>query len=115
MTAARSLLEAVCKHILDERNILYDDKADLPKLYSLVAQELNLAPSQHTEQIFRQILGSCQAVVEGIGALRNRLGDSHGRGKAGIKPAARHAELVVNLAGTMATFLVATWEAQEDK
>src|ERR1035437_6368529 len=47
----------------------YDDSADLPKLYTLTAKQLNLSPSQHTEQLFRQILGGCQTVVEGLGAL----------------------------------------------
>jgi hypothetical protein len=54
-------------------------------------------------------------VVEGLGALRNRLSDAHGKGTAGVKPAPRHAELAVNLAGTMATFLVATWEARRNQ
>jgi hypothetical protein len=31
---------------------------------------------------------------------------------AGVKPAPRHAELAVNLAGSMATFLIATWEGR---
>ena len=113
ITAARSLLESVSKYILDEAKVTYDDDADLPKLYTLVAKHLNLSPSQHTEQLFRQILGGCQTVVEGLGALRNRLSDAHGKGKAGIKPMPRHAELAVNLAGAMATFLLATWEARK--
>src|SRR5262249_51266757 len=112
ITAARTLLETVCKHVLDERQVTYDDHADLPKLYSLVAAELNLSPSQHVERVFKQILGGCHAVVEGLGALRNKLSDAHGRGKAGVKPAPRHAELAVNLAGTVATFILATWEAR---
>ncbi len=45
ITAARTLLETVCKHILDEERVEYDDKADLPKLYGLVAERVNLAPS----------------------------------------------------------------------
>src|SRR5215212_3294416 len=61
VTAARTLLEAVCKHILDEAGISYDDGADLPKLYSLTAQQLNLAPSQYSEKVFKQILGGCQS------------------------------------------------------
>ncbi len=68
--------------------------------------------SQHTERVFKQILGGCQAVIEGLGSLRNRLSDAHGKGKAGVKPAPCHAELAVNLAGAMATFLIATWEAR---
>lgn len=114
ITLARTLLEAVCKHILDNLREEYDDKADLPKLYGLVASKLNLSPSQHTEQIFRQILGGCHSVVEGLGALRSKLGDAHAHGKRGVKPASRHAELAVNLAGTAATFLVATWEARKE-
>ncbi len=113
ITAARTLLEAVCKHILDERGTAYDEKADLPKLYREVAMQLHLSPSQHSEDVFKRILGGCQTIVEGLGSLRNRLSDAHGRGKVGVKPGARHAELAVNLAGTMATFLIATWEAQK--
>ena len=114
ITAARTLLEAVCKHILDEQSVEYADADDLPKLYKTTANSLNLSPSQHTEQVFRQILGGCHAVVEGLGALRNRHSDAHGKGKRGVRPAPRHAELAVNLAGTMATFLIATWEAASD-
>ena len=113
ITTARTLLESVCKHILDETSTPYQDTEDLPKLYSLVASQLNLSPRQHAEQVFKQILGSCQSVVEGLGALRNRLSDAHGKGKSGIRPAPRHAELAVNLAGTMAVFLLETWEAKK--
>src|SRR3546814_15117838 len=60
-----------------------------------------------------QILGNCQSVVESLGALRNKLGDAHSGGPKRARPAARHAELAVNLAGSMATFLVATWEARK--
>jgi hypothetical protein len=111
ITAARTLLEATCKHILDEAKVTYDPKVDLPKLYALVGDRLNLSPSQHVEKIFKQVLGGCTAVVEGLGAIRSKLGDAHGQGKRPVKPAPRHAELVVNLAGAMATFLAATWEA----
>ena len=114
ITMARTLLEAVCKHILDEMKITYEETADLPALYRHTAVALNLAPSQHTEQVFKQILGGCTAVVEGLGSLRNRLSDSHGRGKAGTKPVSRHAELAVNLAGAVATFLLATWQARTE-
>jgi len=114
ITAARSLLETVCKFILGEEHVTYSDTTDLPRLYQLTANKLRLAPSQHTEQIFKRVLGSCQNVVESLGALRNKLSDSHGKSKHAVKPAARHAELAVNLAGTMATFLVATWEARKE-
>lgn len=115
ITSARTLLESVCKHILDDFSIEYDEKADLPKLYYAVSTKLNIAPSQHTEQVFKQILGGCASVVEGIGAMRNRLGDAHGSGSRRVRPAARHAQLAVNLAGSMTMFLVATWEELKKK
>lgn len=114
ITMARTLLESVCKHILEEAYVKYDDSPDISKLYKQTAEQLNIAPTQHTEQVFKQILGGCTSVVEGLGALRNRLSDSHGRGKIGAKPAARHAELAVNLAGALAVFLLATWEVRRE-
>jgi hypothetical protein len=62
---------------------------------------------------FKRILGSCQSIVETLGTLRNRLGDAHSAGPKKNKPLPRHAELAVNLAGTMATFLVDTWQARQ--
>jgi hypothetical protein len=44
--------------------------------------------------------------------LENRLGDAHGQGKRPLKPLPRHAELAVNMAGSMASFLLATFEAK---
>jgi hypothetical protein len=112
ITAARTLLETICKHILDEKGIEYTNKTDLPQLYHLVSVELSLSPSQYTEDVFRQILGGCSSIVNGLGTLRNRLGDAHGQGKKPVRPAARHAELAVNLAGSVALFLVETWESR---
>lgn len=113
ITAAKTLLETVCKHIIDDAGGTYGDNDDLPKLYALAAEQLNLAPSQHSETVFKAILGNCQAVVGNLAGLRNKLGDSHGQGKRHVKPQARHAELAVNLAGSVATFLASTWAARQ--
>ena len=109
ITAARTLLETVCKRILDEAEEGYDDKDDLPKLYGLTAKKLSLAPSAQTEETFKAILGGCHTIVQNLGTLRNKIGDAHGQGRKPVRPAARHAALAVNLAGSMATFLVETW------
>lgn len=110
ITAARTLLETVCKHVLDERKTLYAQNADLPALYKATAETLHLAPSQHTEDAFRRILGGATSVVEGLGSLRNKIGDAHGQGKRPVRPSARHAQLAVNMAGAAATFIVETYE-----
>ena len=109
ITISRTMLESVCKHILDDNNIQYNSQTiELSELYKLTAKELNLAPDQHTEHIFKQILGGCSGIVNGLGTLRNKLGDAHGKGKLPVKPQARHAELAVNLSGSMSLFLIST-------
>jgi hypothetical protein len=111
ITIARTIIESVCKHILDRKNAEYNSSnIELSELYKLVAQELKLAPEQHGEQVFKQILGGCSGIVNGLGSLRNKLGDAHGQGVKNVKPKTRHAELAVNLAGTMALFLIQTYE-----
>jgi len=113
LTSARTVLESVCKHVLDDAGVEYDDKADLPKLYGSTAKLLNMSPAQHQEQIFKQILGGCHSVVQGLGAMRNQLSDAHGRGEGAARPQARHAALGVNLAGAMSEFIIATWTNQD--
>jgi hypothetical protein len=112
ITSARTLLEDTCKWILHEANETFKDDDDLPALYRRLAKVLKLAPDDHTEEVFKQILGSCQSIVGSLGAIRNKLGDAHSQGPMRAKPLPRHAELAVNLAGTMATFLIATWQAR---
>ena len=113
VTAARTLVETVCKHILDKEQVNYPDNADLPKLQYLAAKQLSLAPEQHTEKLVRGILGNCQSVVNGIASLRNQLGDAHGKGIESAVPHPLLAELAVNLAGAMAKYLLAVWESSK--
>lgn len=107
ITISRTLLESVCKYIL-ETNVPIKESTELPAMYKMTAKALNLSPSQHTEEVFKQILGGCQSVVEGLGALRNKHSDAHGKSAKSVKPAPRHAELAVNLSGAMASFLLQT-------
>ena len=113
ITVARTLLETVTKRILDETGQAYSEKDDLPKLYGAAAKMLNLAPSQHSEEAIRSILGGAMTLVNGIGTLRNKLSDSHGRGGLPVKPSPRHASLAVNTAGAIATFLVETFNERK--
>ncbi|XSC43460.1 abortive infection family protein [Bradyrhizobium sp. RDT10] len=86
ITVARTLLETVCKRILDDIPVTYSDKEDLPKLYTMAAKALKLAPDQHTEEPIKAILGGAMTLVNGLGTLRNRLSDSHGRGESPSSP-----------------------------
>lgn len=114
ITLARTLLEDVCKWILsDSGETSWKDSDDLPVLYRKLSKVLKLAPDDHAEEIFKAILGNCQSIVASLGALRNKLGDAHSPGPKRARPLPRHAELAVNLSGTMATFLVSTWRARQ--
>jgi integrase len=110
ITIARTLLESVCKFILDQEEIDYVDKIEMQQLYRAVQSILNLSPDNQHESIFKQILGGCTSVVIGLGSLRNKLSDAHGRSYYAPQPLKRHAQLAVNLAGAMADFLFSTWE-----
>ena len=112
ITAARTLVQTVCRHVLEALGVRYADTDDLLTLSRLTADALHLSPSQHPELEFREILGGCQTVVDGLEALTHPRSDAQGTGPAGLRPAPRHAELAVNLAGTMATFLLATWDSK---
>lgn len=113
ITSARSLLESVCKQILEKR-FVHCANDDLPKLHGKVAKELNLAPSAHSEEAVKRILGGCFSVIEGLGALRNSLGDAHGRGLNSVKPDVRHARLAVNFSTAAASYLLETDNAFEN-
>ena len=114
ITVARTLLETVCKHILDDAKITYASKIDLPTLWSTCATHLNLSPHQYSEQAFRAILGGCQTIVQYLGTLRNQISDAHGQGSRPVKPKPRHAELAVTVSGAMASFLVQTWQEKKE-
>ena len=108
ITSAKTLLEAVCKHVLNHLGIKYPLNQDIVSLYHLVAEHLSLSPNQHIDKNLKRVLGNCQAVVTGIAFLRNQLGDAHSKEPGGVMPSKADAELAINLAGAMATFLVKT-------
>lgn len=108
ITATRTTLESVCKHICDERGADYEDGGDLAKLYKTAAAAMDIAPDQHSEKIIKQILSGVGTVVGGLAAMRNSLSDAHGRGKASVRPAPRHAKLAVNAGYAVAGFLIDT-------
>ena len=107
---SRTILESVCKYILDKSNIKYKKNEEFSELYRLVSKELNISPNNHNEWIFKQILWWCSWIVNWLASLRNKLWDSHWQWIKKIKPAERHSELAVNLSGTMAIFLLKTFE-----
>lgn len=113
ITTAKSLLESVMKHILEEEGFELSGKEKMPELYHKTSNLLQLHPSNYTQEPFKKVLGSCHTIVDTVANLRNLFSDSHGKGKDPVRPKSRHAEFVVNLAGNLAAYIVRTWEEKK--
>lgn len=109
ITASRALLESTLKYILDQEGEEYTNRNDLFDLYAKVAKLLNFSPKDHNEKLFKKILGGITSIIQGFAELRNNYGDAHGKGATSYRAEARHAELTINLAGTMTTFLLRSY------
>lgn len=110
LTSARTLIETTCKFILKKLSIPFVVDADLPKLCKLTISVLNVSPDPETKEAFMRIFNGSYTAIEGIGELRNKLSDSHGKEEDFKKPLRRHAELAVNLSGSLCVFLLETYE-----
>lgn len=115
ITAACALVEAVC------RSILVELEQDLPKdrtvtvLYKSAAKELGISAdrediSPDVSEEVKRILGSLAGTVAGIGHLRTKGGDAHGREFTARRVDSRFAQLAVGSAATLAQFLIETWQ-----
>lgn len=120
VTAACSLIEAVCRSILIELGLPLPAKKDIEGLLKAVQEPLGLAPGRtdlppEIEQDVRQILGGLTSVAKGVGALRTHGGDAHGREKGFRRIDSRIALLAINAASSIALFLIETWERKEHR
>jgi hypothetical protein len=120
ITAACSIIEAVCRSILIELGLPLPPKRDIDGLLKAVQEPLRLSPGRtdlpaEIEQDVRQVLGGLTSVTKGIGALRTHGGDAHGREKGFRRIDARIARLALNSASSIALFLIETWESKEHR
>lgn len=120
VTAACSLIEAVCRSILIELGLPLPPKRDIDGLLKSVQEPLGLSPGRtdlpaEIEQDVRQVLGGLTSVAKGIGALRTHGGDAHGREKGFRRIDPRIARLALNSASSIALFLIETWESKQHR
>lgn len=108
---AKALVETICKTILDELGVGYDNNFDAPKLLRETLIRLRLFPSGHespsdvTESIKKTVNG-LMTTVQGLCDLRTREGmASHGREafSANLEPV--QALLAASAADTVVGFL----------
>ena len=119
-TAACSMIESVCRSILIELRLPLPDRKDIDGLVRAVQEALGLLPGQRgipteIEHDVRQLLGGLTSVAKGIGALRTHAGDAHGREAGFRRLDTRTSRLAINAAGSLALFLVETWQERTHK
>lgn len=120
VTAACSLIEAVCRSILIELSLPLPPRKDVEGLLKAVQEPLRLSPGRsdlppEIESDIRQVLGGLTSVVKGVGALRTHGGDAHGRERGFARIDGRIALLALNSASSVALFLIETWERQQHR
>jgi len=111
ITNARSLVESICKYILDEKRIEYSEKEKLPSLYKKVSSALNMDPSEYEEKPFKEALSGCISIITGISNIRNILSDAHGRSpKSKYKTSERHSVLAVSMSKAISDYLYSSFK-----
>lgn len=108
---AKALVETICKTILDELSVGYDNNFDTPKLLWETLNRLQLFPSGHESPSdvtgnIKKTVNGLMTTVQGLCGLRTREGMvSHGREafSANLEPV--QALLAANAADTVAGFL----------
>ncbi len=108
---AKTLVESVCRTVLGERNVAFEEVDDLPKLFRSVTQILPFLPptasgEPEVRESLRRTLNGLSTAIQGICELRNQCGfASHGAG--GPRPAleSTQALLAAEAADTIVGFL----------
>jgi hypothetical protein len=115
VTSASSTLESVCRSILVELGHPLPAKKDIRTLFKAVAEQLGLGTGRtdlHPEvaEDVKVILGGLATITQGIGALRTKFGDAHGRERGYARIDGRIADLAINASSTISLFLIETWQ-----
>lgn len=106
VTRSSSLIESVCKHILDTKKVQLPKDQSIQPMLKTTLNVLGLEPKGQSNEDLRQMAGGIISVVNGLGAFRTHVGTAHGRGPDGLGPDHIQARLAVNLAGAVSTFLM---------
>lgn len=106
VTRSSSLIESVCKHILDTKNVLPSQDQSIQPLFKATLKVLALVPEDQPTEDLRKVAGGIISVVHGLGAFRTHVGTAHGRAPEGLDPDHIQARFAVNLAGAVSTFLM---------
>lgn len=108
---AKTLIESVCRAVLGERSVAYDENDDVPKLFKAVSSNVPFLPASasgeaETRKSLIQTLSGFSTAIQGICELRNRCGfASHGSGNPRPAMETVQALMAAEAADTIVGFL----------
>lgn len=109
ITAACSIIEALCKTYIESFKLTMPSKQTVVPLWKVVKQNLELNQDSLLANDQNSIIKGLSSVVDGVGAFRTHIGSAHGRGKTPPKIKVSEARLAVNASHTLVTFILERW------
>ncbi|MCY1351584.1 hypothetical protein D9M68_169590 [compost metagenome] len=109
ITAARSLLEATLKWIIEQRG--GKPAANNKELFNSTIDALGI---EVKGKPIEKTIEGLSSIIWGIGNMRNKHGDAHGATSDSICPTKSEAGFCVNLAGAAALYLLEEFESGSD-
>jgi len=109
ITAASSIIEALCKSYIESLGLEMPSKQTVVPLWRVVQLHLglNVDPTLADDQ--KKILQGLASIVDGIGAYRTHIGSAHGRGLQPPTIVPSEARLAVNASHTLVMFIMERW------
>jgi hypothetical protein len=110
----KSLIEAICKSILDERKVQYAGDSKVGKLAKIAVSSLDIAQGVENEkkaiEAFKKLINSfannIEAAVQGIGELRNDFCPlAHGKSNTHISLDVSYAEFIAHQTDSLISFI----------
>lgn len=111
ITAACSIIEALCKTYIETFGLEMPSKQSVSPLWRTVQTNfgLNIDPTLEDDQ--KRVLQGLASIVDGIGAYRTHIGSAHGRGVLPPAIQVSEARLAVNASHTLVIFIMERWHA----
>jgi hypothetical protein len=114
ITRASSLIESVLTHILGTMAVPLPDTRNIQNLLKPTLKALALSDEDLPSDDLKQMSRGIVTMVQSLGALRTHASTAHGRGPNLLIPGVSEARFAVNLAGTLATFLMEATRQDEE-
>ncbi|WP_415895896.1 abortive infection family protein [Neptuniibacter sp. PT34_22] len=111
MGSASSILESICKGVLERLKITIPKDQTLKSLVKATYGAMDLSPESHADPDIKQVLGGIANAAVGIGVIRTKHSSFHGRTDAQkrYRLTARHARLAVGSSAVLGCFLIETY------